>query len=771
MKKIYSFLFLMLCASTGFSQLGNWKYIRPSNTGLGGDYYLCIRVDKCGDKWTGGFLPFWSEGSLTRFDGEKFTNWSNFEGFLPADRVYDIAFDSQNEIWVATNGVGNGVAHGGIVHYDGTEWTTYNSTNTPLPADDIRGIAVDLQDRIWATFWNTSEGIGGVCRFDGSNWTIYLPGTSGLPSYTVDKIVADNQDNIWVGTDFGLAKFDGNTWTNYDENNSGLMGHVIRDVEYDPETERLYVVTGNAINILENGQWTYLTHENAPISSTGLWAIDAKDGKMIITTVGGTYLTYVFDGTNWINHPEIDHTYDARIDNEGNFWTAGNGAVMKYDGNNWTTYNSKNTGLTGMFNDDLFIDSTNKVWFASNDNGGINRFDCPTWQDYNPYNAGLWPSPIDYTGSGRGIAEDSLGDIWMVYSGAPGGVIQVPDGNVDNPENWVVWDNSNSGVSLQFLKRAAGDLTGNLWVGYEGACSVSRYSHDTNSWTNFNLFQLGQTTCGAGSGIKSIRVDIDNNVWICGLAGLAKFDQTNWTFYSELNTPMQQGFVMDIAFDTADNKWIATEHGLFRFDGTNWTEFNMSNSGFFGDFITAVVVGNDGTIWVANHNPDIFPEVGGISSYNGSTWTHYSPSNSGLQEKYIDRMDVDQQGNLWLMSATHGAAIFNPSGISGYDCLDNHLELCDVLSVEEVETQSSLPKLTGYPNPAFNELNLEFDSDESKNAKILIRDISGKIVWEKDRPIEKGKNQIKIDISSLETGVYLCQIDSDFQVLKFIKRK
>lgn len=144
------------------AQNSNWKYIRPSTTGLGGDYLQCIKVDRCGNKWTGGYLPFWSEGAVTRFDDSTFTCWSNVDGYLPADRVYDLAFDSHDGLWVATNGVGNAIEHGGITHYDGINWTTWTSANSPLPADDMRGIVVDHNDVVWATFLNVTDGIGGI---------------------------------------------------------------------------------------------------------------------------------------------------------------------------------------------------------------------------------------------------------------------------------------------------------------------------------------------------------------------------------------------------------------------------------------------------------------------------------------------------------------------------------------------------------------------------------------------------------------------------------
>jgi hypothetical protein len=753
------FLFLILAANVN-SQSSNWQYIRPSNTGLGGDYYQCIRVDACGNKWTGGYLPFWSEGSVTRFDDSIFTCWSNFEGYLPADRVYDIAFDNNDGVWVATNGVGNGIDHGGISHFDGTNWTTYNSLNTPLPEDDMRGIAIDHNNVVWATFLNVGTGVGGVAKFDGVTWTVYLPGATNLISGNVDKIAVDAQNNIWIATNLGLVKFDGLNWITYTNANSGITNNNIVDIEIDETTNKIYASTGNSIDIFDGANWTHINSNNSPVSATGLWGVDARGDSVIITTVGGTYLTYIYNGNNWISHPEGNHVYDARIDNEGNFWTAGIGAVEKFDGVNWTHYDGMNTGLTTMFNNEVFVDSKNRAWFGSSFNGGINVFDCPLWQDYNPYNYNVWPQPVSYTGSGTGITEDSFGDIWMLFSGVAGAAVQVSGGNVNDPAAWHVWDNNNSGISLQFLNRAAADHSGNVWVGYDDACSVSKYSHATNSWTNYNLYQLGQITCGAGSGIESIRVDDSNNVWICGLAGLAKYDQVSWAFYSFQNTPLSQGFVMDIAFDQNGYKWIATENGLFKFDNIGWTKYDHNNSSMVGDFVNAVIVDQSGKVWVSSEDP-VFPYAGSVSSFDGTTWTAYTTANSGLQEKYINRMALDTLGNIWLLSDTKGAAIFNPNGVIGYDCIDKTLQFCSPtgLSEEQEHTYS----LTVYPNPTNGEAYVSFNLAQQGDVIIELCDVTGRLLnTSANKNLKKGKNNIKLDLH-VPAGIYYCSVKSEIQ--------
>lgn len=749
-----------------------WQYIRPSNTGLGGDYQQCIEIDNCGNKWTGGFLPFFSEGSVTRFDDSVFTCWSNFEGYLPADRVYAIAFDDYDGVWVATNGVSNGIEHGGISHYNGVTWTSYTSANSPLPEDDMRGIVVDHDNVVWATFFNVVNGVGGVSRFDGTNWTIYLPGNSNLPNGYLNDIDVDEDNNIWIGSNSGLIKFDGLNWITYTVANSDISADNILDVEVDESTNKIYVALGISVDAFDGTTWTHYNATNAPLSTTGLYEVDARGDTLMIGTLGGSYLCYIFDGTNWISHPEPNHCYDVRIDADGNFWMCGIGFLEKFDGISWTQYNTFNTGLASMFNNSVFVDSKNRTWFGSSANGGINVFNCPEWQSYNPYNAGLWPQPIDYTGFGAGITEDSFGDIWMVYSGVAGGVVQIPDGDINNAGAWIVWENDNSGVSLQFMYRAGADQSGNVWFGYDGACSVTKYSHATNSWTNYNLYALGQISCGAGSGIKNIRIDADNNVWVCGLAGLAKFDQTNWTFYSYLNTPMEQGFVYDIAFDAFGNKWIGTEHGLFKFDGTNWTKYDHTNTALIGESAIALLFDKSGTLWVSSVDLT-YPSPSGLCSFDGTTCTQYTTDNSGLPEKYVNDLALDTLGNIWVLTQGRGAAIFNPDGVAGYDCIDQSLQSCSFTTgIASNASASASLAATAFPNPFSSATTIEFTLPLAEDITISIYDVTGRMVTTVS-PVNltAGKNKITVDLSTVNNGIYFLKIQSNenLQTVKLIK--
>jgi ligand-binding sensor domain-containing protein len=317
--------------------------------------------------------------------------------------------------------------------------------------------------------------------------------------------------------------------------------------------------------------------------------------------------------------------------------------------------------------------------------------------------------------------------------------------------------------------RICADKTGNVWVGYRYATTVSRYSHATNSWTNnFNIAQIGGVT-----EINSIRVDDSNNVWVCGMAGLAKFDQTNWTFFTSLNTPMQAGNVLDIAFDSLGNKWIATEHGLYKYDNTSWTLYDHTNTPMFGDWVSTLVFDANGILYI--HAEDaVFPNVPqGILSFDGTSWVTYTTTNSGLPEQFVNRMALDTFGNIWINTMGNGAAIFNPNGVAGYSCLDKSLSNCSTPTSINENNSANENNMLVYPNPLSSMATLEFNLSDIKNASVSIIDVTGREVKFTDvKNINLGNNKITIDLSSLNNGIYFCQVKSvgKTETMKLVKQ-
>lgn len=71
-----------------------------------------------------------------------------------------------------------------------------------------------------------------------------------------------------------------------------------------------------------------------------------------------------------------------------------------------------------------------------------------------------------------------------------------------------------------------------------------------------------------------------------------------------------------------------------------------------------------------------------------------------------------------------------------------------------------------FPNPAFNSINVNFNSN-SLSAKVFLYDIAGRLIFEKDFKTSIGSNTLEYDISFLDKGVYILKVNQ--QSVRFIK--
>ncbi len=750
------------------AQTPDWYFIRPDNTGIGGDYLQSIRSDCNGNIWTGGYMPFWSNGSVVRFNYTDtiYTCWGNYDNYLPADRVFDIAFDNNDGVWVATNGIGNGIAHGGIAHYDGTTWTTYTSLNTPLPEDDIRGICVDGNNTVWATFLNVTNGNGGIAKFNGSTWTIYTPSNSNLQSGMVDKIVADAQNNIWIGTNLGLIKFDGLNWILFSAANSGITQNDVKDVEYDASTNKIYAVTNTSVDIYDGSSWSHINSTNSPVSQNGLFAVDAHADTVIVGVLASTSGCYIYDGTSWTIHNSPNHVYDVRIGDNGTYWTCGIGFLEKYDGISWKTYTRYNTGLVDYINNEIFVDSKNRKWFA-NDEGGIQVFDCPHWEDYGKFNQGLFPSLQNNTPIGSSVTEDSYGDIWMTYYGGTGYAIQIPGGDYKNYASWILWDNTNTTANFQTPEEVEADDSGHVFMRLYNS-SVMKFDHANNSWVNLNSGNSGLPPIG----LNCMTPRTGGKMYFGGFREIAILDNGIWSSIDSAS--LGNGtidYVYDIAFDHNNYMWLATNHGVYKYDGTTWTNWTEANSSIAANHVTSIEFGGGDTVFIGAHNTQTAPYYGGISAYNGTTWTSFLEGSSPIAHKQVEDLEMDKLGNLWIITQTEGITVYKKGGVVGFECIDRTLQACATTGIAENYPINKAPILIS-PNPFQSTINIDFNSSETNPVSIGIYDVLGKEIMNiQFNQFLTSERVIEVDLSKLNTGIYFCKIKSNdnLQTIKLIK--
>jgi hypothetical protein len=124
------------------------------------------------------------------------------------------------------------------------------------------------------------------------------------------------------------------------------------------------------------------------------------------------------------------------------------GGLAKYDGVNWTVYNTKNSELLDNHVLSIAIDDSGNKWIGTYN--GLAKYDGSNWIVYHTSNSGL---PHNWIQS---IAIDQGGNRWI---GTHGGLAKY-DGL-----NWIVYHTSNSGLPSNNVQSIVIDGSGNKWIG------------------------------------------------------------------------------------------------------------------------------------------------------------------------------------------------------------------------------------------------------------------------------------------------------------------
>jgi hypothetical protein len=114
-----------------------------------------------------------------------------------------------------------------------------------------------------------------------------------------------------------------------------------------------------------------------------------------------------------------------------------------------------------------------------------------------------------------------------------------------------------------------------------------------------------------------------------------------------------------------------------------------------------------------------------------------------------------------------GVALFNPSGINGYSCIDKTLQNCSG-PVAVAENESVTGQLTGYPNPASHYTTLAFQTKNTGIVNVKVFDAMGRIVDQFRTMANNGVNEIRLDVSGYTNGLYICEVVTPGKIFKSI---
>ncbi len=306
-----------------------------SNAGQNGIVRLARGPD--GSLWVGILaegaglgLGQWKDGTFKpfvtpSFDGSKLT-------------VYDMIFDHDDNLWVATAGKGVFRIHGAVVqHYGRTEG---------LSSDTVRNLYEDREGIVWAVTTNgidsfsdsavatfsSSEGLpkdgasGVLAARDGTIWVANAESLDhivngsvssirtghGLPGHQVSSLLEDHSGNLWVGVDDGLYLFKNGSFRRLPEANHQPLGLVVgmaEDIEGDIWAEcgsprKLVRIHNFEVSQEFSGAQVPPGHTLAPDPQGGIW-IGTLKGDLVLFRHGALEKFTLHAKANPVSHQII----------------------------------------------------------------------------------------------------------------------------------------------------------------------------------------------------------------------------------------------------------------------------------------------------------------------------------------------------------------------------------------------------------------------------------------------------------------------------------
>ena len=313
-------------------------------------------------------------------------------------------------------------------------------------------------------------------------------------------------------------------------------------------------------------------------------------------------------------------------DSIGYMWFASQGGLHRYDGRNFTTYNSdpiNQNSLNSDYIEDIYLDSQGVIWTTHWSGGGITEYrpDTGTFIRYT-HDPGD-PESIHPQETGS-IVEDVTGDIWV---GGRQGLSRL-DRETGKFRRYVHDPEDPRSLSDNEVRGLYVDREGTLWVAtgmpwtMDNRGGLNRYDPATDSFERY-LHDPDDPTSISNNKVRAMFEDSRGNFWI-GTAGdgLHLFDKDSGTFtrYShdpehpeKLSMPFLEGtdisnsnpfsHVTSIFEDSSHRLWISAVYsGLNVYDTRSGTgrhfEAREGKQALQSNFVWQTYQSDDGTIWI-----------------------------------------------------------------------------------------------------------------------------------------------------------------------------
>jgi ligand-binding sensor domain-containing protein len=323
-------------------------------------------------------------------------------------------------------------------------------------------------------------------------------------------------------------------WTSKNRKNSDLTYDVVTTLFKDSKGA-IWAGTPKGLNKFENDKCTnFLQANDMKLYQISGITEDLQSNIWISTLKKGVVK---YDGSNWTVYNSKNGLCNSKVlsaftDKKGNVWIGTRKGLNKFDGKTWTTYTMKD-GLVNNAVLTSFEDKNGNIWFGTGN--GVSKFDGTNWVNYTQKD-GLARKLV------WSIKEDAGGNMWFgTYTG-----------------KFSKFD----GVKWETLKKGSGYFNGMLVV--YGLCEGVVFTLLLGPVYGGIFLVTNVIFAAVPSAADATRVYIDSNdnLWLSAMPkGVFKYDGNNWMQYSK-NNGLADKRVFSMTEDNDGNMWFGTGRGI-----------------------------------------------------------------------------------------------------------------------------------------------------------------------------------------------------------------